>query len=79
MKPNNPFTDWGKIMVYKQINHYIDNKYLQNTIVDNATNEILITNEHDKMKLKKIIKKIIKKNVMKMKKENMRLGMHTMK
>lgn len=60
MKPNNPFTNWGKRTVYKQINHYIDNKYLQNTTVDNETNKILITNEDDKVKLKKIIKKIIK-------------------
>lgn len=60
MNPNNPFTNWGKRTVYKQINHYIDNKYLQNTTVDNETNKILITNEDDKVKLKKIIKKIIK-------------------
>lgn len=60
MRPNNPFTDWGKRTVYKQINNCIEKEYLKNTTIDNETNALLITNEDDKIKLNKIIKKIIK-------------------
>jgi len=60
MKPNNPFTNWGKRTVIKQINNCIDKNYLRNTTIDDETKEILITNEDDKNKIKKIMKKIIK-------------------
>ena len=60
MKPHNPFMNWGKNTVYKQIYHCIEKQYLRNTTIDETTKELLFEDENDKIKLKKIIKKIIK-------------------
>lgn len=60
MKPHNPFMNWGKRTVYKQINNCIEKEYLQNTTIDDTTKELHFEDEDDKRKLKKIIKKIIK-------------------
>jgi hypothetical protein len=60
MKPNNPFTNWANEAVYKQINNCIEKQYLQNTTIDEETKKILIADENDKIKLKKLMNKIIK-------------------
>ena len=56
----NPFTDWANQAVYKQINNCIEKQYLQNTTIDVDTRELIIEDDDDKLRLKKLMKKIIK-------------------
>lgn len=56
----NPFIYWANEAVYKQINNCIDKQYLQSTTIDVDTRELIIQDEDDKLRLKKLMKKIIK-------------------
>ena len=56
----NPFTDWANQAVYKQIYNCIEKQYLQNTSIDIDTSELIIEDEYDKVRLKKLMKKIMK-------------------
>ena len=55
----NPFTDWAKKTVHKQIHNCIEKQYLKNTIIDD-TGSLLILDDYDKIRINKIMKKIIK-------------------